>query len=137
MNVRIKNEEIQLKGDAVMIDYYDNPEENAAAFDEGGGLRPETLAISITKDICYITGRAKNLIILDNGKNIYPEEIEGYLMKISGVKDAFVYEDSGKISALIVPESMRDTTIRVIKNGIREMNDKLPVFKGKQCGYQG
>lgn len=128
MNVRIKNEEIQLKGDAVMLEYYKNPEENEAAFDEGW-FKTGDLGYIDKDGYLYITGRAKNLIILDNGKNIYPEEIEGYLMKISGVKDAFVYEDSGKISALIVPESMRDTTIRVIKNGIREMNDKLPPYK--------
>ena len=128
MNVKIKNEEIMLKGDGVMISYYKNPEENEAAFD-GGWFKTGDLGYIDNEGFLYITGRAKNLIILDNGKNIYPEEIESYLLKIPSVKDAFVYEDIGKISALIVPENMKENTIRSIKNGVRELNDKVPAYK--------
>ena len=128
MNVKIKNEEIMLKGDGVMISYYDNPEENAQAF-EGGWFKTGDLGYIDNEGFLYITGRAKNLIILDNGKNIYPEEIESYIMKIPSVKDAFVYEDTGKISALIVPENMKENTIRAIKTGIRELNEKVPAYK--------
>lgn len=128
MNVKIKNEEILLKGDGVMLSYYDNPEENARAF-EGGWFKTGDLGYIDNEGFLYITGRAKNLIILDNGKNIYPEEIESYIMKIPSVKDAFVYEDTGKISALIVPENMKENTIRAIKTGIRELNEKVPAYK--------
>ena len=128
MNVKIKNEEIMLKGDGVMLSYYDNPEENAQAF-EGGWFKTGDLGYIDNEGFLYITGRAKNLIILDNGKNIYPEEIESYIMKIPSVKDAFVYEDTGKISALIVPENMKENTIRAIKTGIRELNEKVPAYK--------
>ena len=128
MNVKIVNEEILLRGDGVMLSYYNNPEENKNAF-AGGWFRTGDLGYIDNEGYLYITGRAKNLIILDNGKNIYPEEIEGYLLKIPGVKDAFVYEDVGKISALIVPESMKEATIREIKSGIRELNDKVPAYK--------
>ena len=128
MNVKIKNEEIMLKGDGVMMSYYNNPEENEAAFDNGW-FKTGDLGYIDNEGFLYITGRAKNLIILDNGKNIYPEEIESYLMKIPNVKDAFVYEDVGKISALIVPENMKENTIRQIKKDIRELNDKVPAYK--------
>ena len=128
MDVKIKNEEIMLKGDGVMISYYDNPQENEAAFDDGW-FKTGDLGYIDNDGFLYITGRAKNLIILDNGKNIYPEEIESYLLKIPGVKDAFVYEDIGKISALIVPESMKESTIKGIKAGVRDFNDKAPAYK--------
>lgn len=128
MNVKIKNEEIMLKGDGVMLSYYKNPEENEAAF-EGGWFKTGDLGYIDNEGFLYITGRAKNLIILDNGKNIYPEEIESYLLKIPSVKDAFVYEDTGKISALIVPENMKEGTIRQIKSGVRDLNEKVPAYK--------
>ena len=128
MQVKIKNEEILLKGDGVMISYYKNPEENEAAFDDGW-FKTGDLGYIDNEGFLYITGRAKNLIILDNGKNIYPEEIEGYLLKMPGVRDAFVYEDVGKISALIVPENMKESTIKSIKDSIRELNEKVPAYK--------
>jgi long-chain acyl-CoA synthetase len=128
MNVKIVNEEIMLRGDGVMISYYNNPEENENAF-VNGWFKTGDLGYIDNEGYLYITGRAKNLIILDNGKNIYPEEIESYLLKIPCVKDAFVYEDHGKISALIVPESMKEGTIRSIKTGIRDLNEKVPAYK--------
>ena len=128
MNVKIINEEIVLRGDGVMLSYYNNPEENEKAF-VNGWFKTGDLGYIDNEGYLYITGRAKNLIILDNGKNIYPEEIESYLLKIPSVKDAFVYEDHGKISALIVPESMKENTIRSIKSGIRDLNEKVPAYK--------
>jgi len=127
MDVKIVNEEIWLKGDGVMIGY-DDPEQNKEAF-EDGWFKTGDLGYIDNEGYLYITGRAKNLIILDNGKNIYPEEIESYLLKIPSVKDAFVYEDNGKISALIVPDNMREQTIRSIKAKIRELNEKVPPYK--------
>ena len=46
--------------------------------------------------VLYITGRKKNLIILSNGKNVYPEEIENALVAVPGVIDVVVYEGKSR-----------------------------------------
>ena len=52
----------------------------------------------------FITGRKKNVIILDNGKNVYPEELEGKLTLMPEIKEVIVYEKEGKITAEIFPD---------------------------------
>lgn len=83
------NGEICVKGDIVMMGYYKEPEQTADVLVDGwfhtGDLG------NYTNEKLYITGRKKNLIVLDNGKNIYPEEIENYIYAIPYVKDAVVY----------------------------------------------
>ncbi len=83
------NGEICVKGKNVMKGYYKQPEETGAVIKDGwfhtGDLG------HYTDGRIYITGRIKNLIVLDNGKNIYPEEIENYITAIPYVKEAVVY----------------------------------------------
>ena len=79
--------ELLAKGDSIMIGYYDNEEANKEAFTEDGWFRTGDLA-KIDKDgYIYITGRKKFVIILKNGKNIYPEEIETLINKSELVKE--------------------------------------------------
>ena len=83
------NGEICVKGKNVMKGYYKQPEETAAVIKDGWF---HTGDLGHYKDgRLYITGRIKNLIVLANGKNIYPEEIENYITAISYVKEAVVY----------------------------------------------
>ncbi len=83
------NGEICVKGKNVMKGYYKQPEETAAVI-KNGWFHTGDLG-HYTDGRLYITGRIKNLIVLDNGKNIYPEEIENYITAIPYVKEAVVY----------------------------------------------
>ena len=88
----------------------------------------------------YITGRKKNVIILSNGKNVFPEELEEYLMPLDSVEEVVVLarENESKdltITALIVPnaeyfgEKAKDEIYAQIKAEVNEINKKLPSFK--------
>ncbi len=92
--------EIQVKGPNVMIGYYKNDEANAEAFTEDGYFRTgDAGKMKVLKDgtrILYITGRFKNIIILSNGKNVYPEEIEDALSATPGLVDIVVYEGKSR-----------------------------------------
>ncbi len=87
--------EIRAKGSNVMLGYYKDEEATAAAFDENGYFRTGDFG-KIVDNVLYITGRQKNLIILSNGKNVYPEEIETELAAMGGVLDTIVYEGQSK-----------------------------------------
>ncbi len=84
--------EILVKGSNVMLGYYKDEEATAEAFDEEGYFRTGDYGKLTDDNILYITGRKKNLIILSNGKNVYPEEIENELVAVPGVIDIIVYE---------------------------------------------
>ncbi len=130
MDVKIDNGEILVKGAGVMLGYYKNPEATAEAFDEEGWLRTGDLGHFDDEGYLYITGRSKNLIILDNGKNIYPEELEAHIAVIKGVKDVMVYENKGKICAAIQPIDFNDKNLtHSIKKAIKEFNATQPSYK--------
>ncbi len=92
--------EIQVKGPNIMLGYYKNDEANAEAFTEDGYFRTgDAGRMEITKEgdrILYITGRFKNIIILSNGKNVYPEEIEDALSATPGLVEIVVYEGKSR-----------------------------------------
>lgn len=129
MDVRIKNEEIQVKGPGVMMGYYHNEEATKEAF-EDGWFKTGDLGRIDEDGFLYITGRCKNLIILDNGKNVYPEELEEKINLLPGVKESFVYSDKGKICALVLPENFSDKDlVKNIKKAIKNLNEDLPTYK--------
>ncbi len=92
--------EILVKGPNVMLGYYKNDEANKEAFtDDGYFITGDYGKMEVTKDgtrVIYITGRKKNLIILSNGKNVYPEEIEDALAATPGIVEIVVYEGKSK-----------------------------------------
>jgi len=88
------NGEIQLKGDNVMKGYYKAPEDTRKVFSGDGWFRTGDIGHIDKHNFLYISGRLKNLIILPNGKNVSPEEIEESLMKhIPYIKECVVYAD--------------------------------------------
>lgn len=68
--------EVIVKGPMVMQGYYNMPEETAASFTEDGYLKTGDLGYMDKENYLYLTGRAKNMIVTEGGKNVYPEEIE-------------------------------------------------------------
>ena len=124
--VRIKDGEIQVKGPSVMLGYYKNPEATAEAFDEGW-LKTGDLGYFDEEGHLFITGRKKNLIILDNGKNVYPEELEEHLNAIPCIKDSMVYQYKGKICAMLQLVSPPEK--EAAKDAVRSLNAKMPTYK--------
>ena len=88
--------EIRVKGPNVMLGYYRDEQATAEVFDEEGYFRTGDFGKLDGDGALYITGRLKNLIILSNGKNVYPEEIEKVFSSVPGVQDAVVYEGQSK-----------------------------------------
>ena len=112
-----------------MLGYYKDPEATAAAFDEDGYFRTGDIGKTDADGWLYITGRSKNLIILSNGKNVYPEEIETALAAVPGVQDVVVYEGISKRGGehnAIVAEIYPDPEF-IKKNNI---TDKASYFRG-------
>ena len=137
--------EICVKGPNVMMGYYKNPEATAAAFDEEGYFKTGDFGKLDEEGWIYITGRLKNLIILSNGKNVYPEEIETEISRIYGVNEVVVYEGLNKdgsskdcIVAEIYPDfdGLKDHGItdvqKYFKDGVNEINKRSAPYKKVQ-----
>ena len=127
--------EILVKGPNIKLGYYKNPEATAEAFDEEGYFRTGDYG-KLTYDekndnrVLFITGRKKNLIILANGKNVYPEEIEDALSATPGVLDLIVYEGQsrrGDKFNTIVMEVFPDQDF-MKKNGIEDFKAYFQPF---------
>ena len=114
--------EICAKGPNVMLGYYKDEEATKAAFTEDGYFRTGDIGKFDKDGALYITGRLKNLIILSNGKNVYPEEIETELAAVPGVLDIIIYEGQSKRGVehnQIVAEIFPDKDF-IEKNGIED-----------------
>lgn len=120
--------EICVKGDIVMMGYYNNPEANAAAFTKDGWFNTGDIGKVDEDGFIYITGRKKNLIILENGKNVYPEELEYLIGKIDGVAEVLVYAKDNLITAEIFAEDGADKA--KIESEIRNvLNPTIALYK--------
>ena len=102
MEIRFVDGEIQVRGSNVMKGYYQMPKETEEAFDDGW-LRTGDLGHMDEEGFLYITGRLKNLIILSNGENISPEEIENKLLANMLVGEAVITGGTNGLSAHIFP----------------------------------
>lgn len=101
--VRSVDGEIQVKGPSVMLGYYKNPAETKNAFTQDGWLHTGDLGY-IEDDHIFLVGRKKNLIILSNGENISPEEIENLFADESIIKEIVVLGENDKLVAEIFPD---------------------------------
>ena len=118
--------EICVRGGAVMLGYYKDPEATAEAIDKDGWLHSGDLARVDEEGFYYITGRKKNLIILDSGENVSPEELEKLLGKCADIKECIVKEMGKKIGAVICCEPEKEQAVRAF---VTELNRTLPLYK--------
>ncbi len=134
--------EIVAKGPNVMLGYYENEEETNKVLKDGWFYTGDLGYLD--KDGClFITGRKKNVIVLKNGKNIYPEELEEVISNLSYVEENMVYgkekDDDLLLSVKIVynkdyvREKFGNITEEELKNiiwnDIKNINKKLPTYK--------
>lgn len=96
-----KQGELVVKSPSQMIGYYKNEEATAAAFTEDGWFRTGDLCYIDEDGWLYIKGRLKNMILGQNGENIYPEDIESVLNSHVYITESVVTEHEGKLVALV------------------------------------
>lgn len=144
--------EILIKSPTLMLGYYEMPEETAKVIDKEGYFNSGDIGYIDEKGFIYLTGRSKNVIVTQNGKNVYPEEIEMLLEKVDEIKEVFVYgkapEANSKkddkeliITAKVIPnydkikeihdidKDDEDKVYDIIWNKIKEVNKKLTSYK--------
>ena len=152
MEVKVVNKgndgvgEIVFKGPSVMLGYYNNKEATEEVL-RGGWFYTGDLGYVDNDGYIYITGRLKNVIITQNGKNVYPEELENYLKNISCIDEAMVWGQNSEIDerdtiiaatvtldeeALTeaIGENYTDEEKRdFIWEEVDKINENLPLFK--------
>ncbi|MBE6039433.1 MAG: hypothetical protein E7219_00480 [Clostridiales bacterium] len=121
--------EIMVAGSNVMLGYYKDPEATEAAFD-GEWFRTGDYGRIDEDGFLFITGRKKNLIILANGENVMPEELEMKLGRLEYVVDVVCYEEKGSITAefYLDEEHFSDARSR-LEEDIGIFNRTMPMQK--------
>ncbi|MGB4585487.1 MAG: AMP-binding protein, partial [Rectinemataceae bacterium] len=140
--------EIVVKGPMVMQGYYKMPEETKEAFTDDGWLKTGDLGYLDEENYLYLTGRAKNMIVTEGGKNVYPEEIEnrfqlygeidqilvrGYLEKkeeVSEMIEALIYPEQEWLDKLAGDEVASYAAAEARMNAIvEEVNKRMPPYE--------
>lgn len=132
--------EIEVKGDSVMLGYDGDENANRAAFTLDGYFRTGDLGHLDKNGYLYVTGKKKTVIVLDNGRNVAPEELEEYLCDVPGIADAMVRAErdpSGvlRLHAELFPtEELRQGKDRgELRDALRllllSVNERLPRYK--------
>ena len=145
--------EIMIKSPTLILGYYEDEEETAKAITKDGYFHSGDIGYVDEEGYVYITGRSKNVIVTQNGKNIYPEEIELLLEKVPEIKEVMVYgkapEGEGAkkkdkeeliITARVIPDfdeiekehgkDLSDDKIHsIIWEKVKEVNKKLTSYK--------
>ena len=135
--------EILVKGPSVMLGYYNNEEENKKAFKDGW-FKTGDYGYIDENGFMYVTGRKKDIIVLKNGKNVYPQEIEFLINKIPYITESLVYQrEKDKTDTMLCAKIVYDNDLikenlgektekeykEIIWEEIKEINKNLPVFK--------
>lgn len=129
--------EILVKGPNVMLGYYNNPDANKKAFKDGWFCTGDLGKFGKDGSL-FISGRIKDLIVLSNGKKVFPEEIEALINKLDYVEESMVYEHNDKVCAKIVYSKdnqalknlSEDEIHALIEPEIKTLNKStLPVYK--------
>lgn len=132
--------EIWVKGDIVMMGYYKDPERTNKVLQDGW-FNTEDYGRINDKGQLIINGRKKNVIVLNNGKNIYPEEIENYVLRVPYVQETIVKPIKNEIGQEVslcaevflnqekVEELQVDDIETQLKKDIAKETRELPVWK--------
>ncbi len=151
MDVKIEDKdedgigEICLRGDNVMLGYYNMPEETAKVIKDGWFYTGDQGYID-DENFIYITGRKKNVIIASNGKNVFPEELEYLLSKIPYVSESMVWgadnerngditivaairPDMEEVEAVIGKNPDEEAVKKLLWEEVDKVNEELPLFK--------
>ena len=127
---KIVNGELCAKGPNVMMGYYNRPKETADVIDSDGFIHTGDLARLDDKGRVYITGRSKEIIVLSNGKNVQPYEIEFQLEKYDElVKEVAVTEKNDMLWAIIVPQDEKTTEEELKTKVIQPYNKTVENYK--------
>ena len=132
--------EIAVRGNSIMQGYYDRED---SGIDSDGWFLTGDMGYFDLDEYLFITGRKKGVIVLKNGKNVYPEEIETLINKIAGVKESFVFGKPEKddpvdleLCAEVVYDKEKfeaeniDEIKEIIWKNIKEnVNKKMPTYK--------
>lgn len=134
--------EILVKGDNVMLGYYKDPENTAAAFTDDGYFRTGDIGYLDNDGYIFITGRKKSMIVLESGKNVFPEEMEEYLNQIPEIAESVVIGrkapegDRIVLTAVICPDFEKfehpedmSAVEASVRAKIDALNRKLPSYK--------
>ena len=134
--------EIIAKGPNIMLGYYENEEETNKVLKDGWFYTGD-LGYIDKEGFIFITGRQKNVIVLKNGKNIYPEELETLVNNLPYVKESMVYgkekNDDLVVSVKVVydkdyiknkyPDKTIEEIEKIIWEDIKQINQKMPNYK--------
>ena len=138
--------EIIARGPNIMAGYYENEEETAKTLVDGW-LHTGDLAYADKNGYLYICGRKKNVIVLKNGKNVYPEEIEVLISNLDYVEECMVFGQPRKaddpidlavcLKVVYKADVMKDaygaTTLeeveKVVRADVDKINDTMPTYK--------
>ena len=123
---KLEDGELCMRGDPVMLGYYKDPEATAEVLDAEGWFHTGDLGRMDEEGYYSITGRKKNLIILDSGENVSPEELEKLLGKCDAIKECIVKEMGKKIGTVVCCEDDRQQQVKAF---VTELNRTLPMYK--------
>ena len=139
--------EICFRGPQVMMGYYKDPENTAAVLDEEGWFHTGDIGYLDRDNYVFITGRKKNVIIASNGKNVFPEELEGYLLALPIVEECMVWGgeldpnsqwngihatirlNKEELERKLGPDYTPEQAETLIEAEVDKINDNLPRFK--------
>lgn len=131
---KIVEEELWVRGPSRMLGYYDDEDATGEAIVDGW-LRTGDLARLDGDGFLYITGRKKNLIILSNGENVSPEELENHLSRNPLLGEVLVYDEAHLITAEIFPNADYAAAAGIqdvegeIRQTVERLNSELPAYK--------
>ena len=137
--------ELLVKGPTVMLGYYGNEEATKEAIVDGWFYTGDLASID-EEGYIFIKGRKKSVIVLKNGKNIFPEEMENIVNRIEGVKESFIFGKSNKkdpddikiyvkivydknIMKLVYKTDDEEKIHEILSEKIKEINNIMPAYK--------
>ena len=127
--VKIVDGEVWARSPSVMLGYYKNEEATKEILTEDGWLKTGDLGY-VEGNRVYLTGRKKNLIILSNGENISPEELENKFANLEWMQEILVYSEEEQITAEVYPfPEFKDQAEELFKKKVAEINKTVPPSK--------